>query len=218
MNSFFSVETLTICLTSLKTSSVAIVAASLLGIPVALWAAGRHFAGRGALVTVFNTLTALPSVFVGVLLYSLLSRSGPLGSLELLYTWQAMTMGQILLALPLIVSLTLAALSRTDLRLRKELITLGVPPWRAGWILIKEARAGVLAAVVAAFGRVFTEVGSALMLGGNIRHATRTITTSIAMETSKGNFQLSLGLGFLLLAVALAINIGFHRLQESRAS
>ena len=169
-------------------------------------------------MTVFNTLTALPSVFVGVLLYSLLSRSGPLGSLELLYTWQAMTMGQILLALPLIVSLTLAALSRTDLRLRKELITLGVPPWRAGWILIKEARAGVLAAVVAAFGRVFTEVGSALMLGGNIRHATRTITTSIAMETSKGNFQLSLGLGFLLLAVALAINIGFHRLQESRAS
>ena len=218
MNSFFSVETLTICLTSLKTSSVAIVAASLLGIPVALWAAGRHISGRAALVTVFNTLTALPSVFVGVLLYSLLSRSGPLGSLELLYTWQAMTMGQILLALPLIVSLTLAALSRTDLRLRKELITLGVPPWRAGWILIKEARAGVLAAVVAAFGRVFTEVGSALMLGGNIRHATRTITTSIAMETSKGNFQLSLGLGFLLLAVALAINIGFHRLQESRAS
>ncbi len=218
MNSFFSAETLVICLTSLKTSSVAIVVASLLGIPVALWAAGRHFTGRGALVTVFSTLTALPSVFVGVLLYSLLSRSGPLGALEMLYTWQAMTMGQILLALPLIVSLTLAALSRTDLRLRKELITLGVPAWRAGWILIKEARAGVLAAVVAAFGRVFTEVGSALMLGGNIRHSTRTITTSIAMETSKGNFQLSLGLGFLLLAVALAINIGFHRLQESRAS
>jgi len=217
VNSFFSTETLSICLTSLKTSSVAIVAASLLGVPVALWASCHHFAGRGALVTAFNTLTALPSVFVGVLLYSLLSRSGPLGSLELLYTWQAMTIGQTLLALPLIVSLTLAALSRTDLRLRKELITLGIPTWRMGWILVKEARFGVLAAVVAAFGRVFTEVGSALMLGGNIRHATRTITTSIAMETSKGNFELGLGLGFLLLAVALTINIGFHRLQETRA-
>ncbi len=217
MNQFFGVETLAICVTSLKTSSVAIVAASLLGVPVALWASNNYFAGRGALVTVFNTLTALPSVFVGVLLYSLLSRSGPLGSLELLYTWPAMSMGQTLLALPLIVSLTLAALSRTDPRLRKELIALGIPAWRTGWILVKEARFGVLAAVVAAFGRVFTEVGSALMLGGNIRHSTRTITTSIAMETSKGNFEFGLGLGFLLLAVALAINIGFHSLQETRA-
>jgi len=217
VNQFFGVETLAICVTSLKTSSVAIVAASLLGVPVALWASNNYFAGRGALVTVFNTLTALPSVFVGVLLYSLLSRSGPLGSLELLYTWPAMSMGQTLLALPLIVSLTLAALSRTDPRLRKELIALGIPAWRTGWILVKEARFGVLAAVVAAFGRVFTEVGSALMLGGNIRHSTRTITTSIAMETSKGNFEFGLGLGFLLLAVALAINIGFHSLQETRA-
>ncbi len=218
MNEFFNVETIQICLTSLKTSSVAIVLASLLGIPIALWSSGHDFAGRGALVTLFNTLTALPSVFVGVLLYSLLSRSAPLGSLELLYSWPAMSLGQTILALPLIVSLSLAALSRTDVRLRKELLALGVDRWRMAWILVKEARFGILAAVVAAFGRVFTEVGSALMLGGNIRHSTRTMTTTIAMETSKGNFELGLGLGFLLLAVALAINIGFHRLQEARPS
>lgn len=215
MSTVFSAETIEICLTSLKTSSLAILAASVSGIPVALWASGRDFAGRGALVTLFNTLTALPSVFVGVLLYTLLSRSGPLGSLRLLYTWPAMSLGQTLLAFPLVVSLTLAALGRTDLRLRKELIVLGLPRWRMGWILVKEARFGVLAALVAAFGRIFTEVGSALMLGGNIRHATRTMTTSIAMETAKGDFALGLGLGVLLLSVALAINIGFHRLQES---
>ncbi len=217
MNAMFNAETLEICLTSLKTSSLAIVTSSLLGIPVALWASGRDFAGRGALVTLFNTLTALPSVFVGVLLYTLLSRSGPLGSLGLLYTWPAMSMGQTLLAFPLVVSLTLAALGRTDVRLRKELIVLGLPRLQMGWILVKEARFGVLAALVAAFGRIFTEVGSALMLGGNIRHATRTMTTSIAMETAKGDFRLGLGLGLLLLSVALAINIGFHRLQESDA-
>ncbi len=216
MNAFFSAETLQICFVSLKTSAAAIVAASALGIPVALWSSGHDFAGRGALVTAFNTLTALPSVFVGVLLYSLLSRSAPLGSLELLYTWPAMSLGQTILAFPLIVSLSVAALNRTDVRLRKEMIALGVGRWHMGWILVKEARFGVLAAVVAAFGRVFTEVGSALMLGGNIRHATRTMTTTIAMETSKGNFELGLGLGFLLLGVALAINIGFHRLQEAK--
>ncbi len=215
MSGFLSIETLEICLTSLKTSSVAIVVASAIGIPVALWASSHEFAGRRALVTIFNTLTALPSVFVGVLLYSLLSRSAPLGSLGLLYSWPAMSAGQTLLALPLIISLTLAALNRTDVRLRKELIALGLPGWRTAWILVKEARFGVLAAVVAAFGRIFTEVGSALMLGGNIRHSTRTMTTTIAMETSKGNFQLGLALGFLLLGVALAINVGFHRLQEA---
>jgi len=217
MGAVFNAETVEICLTSIKTSSLAILAASVLGIPVALWASGHDFAGRGALVTVFNTLTALPSVFVGVLLYTLLSRSGPFGSLGLLYTWPAMSLGQTLLAFPLVVSLTLAALGRTDVRLRKELVVLGLPRWQMGWILVKEARFGVLAALVAAFGRIFTEVGSALMLGGNIRHATRTMTTSIAMETAKGDFALGLGLGVLLLVVALAINIGFHRLQESEA-
>ncbi len=126
-----------------------------------------------------------------------------------------MSLGQTILAFPLIVSLTLAALGRTDPRLRKELVAMGLSSWHSGWLLLKEARFGVLAAVVAAFGRIFTEVGSALMLGGNIRHATRTMTTAIAMETSKGEFELGLRLGFLLLAVALAINVGFHRLQEA---
>ncbi len=218
MTSLLSTETIAICLTSLKTSSLAIVAASAAGIPLALWVSSREFAGKAFMLTLFNTLTALPSVFVGVLLYTLLSRSGPLGSLGLLYTWPAMSLGQTLLAFPLIVSLTLAALGRTDVRLRKELVVMGLSPWQSGWILVKEARFGVLAAIVAAFGRIFTEVGSALMLGGNIRHATRTMTTAIAMETSKGEFELGLGLGFLLLAVALGINVGFHRLQEAEGS
>ena len=218
MTSLLSGETAAICLTSVKTSALAISAASVTGIPLALWTSSREFRGKPLLVTVFNTLTALPSVFVGVLLYTLLSRSGPLGRLGILYTWPAMSLGQTLLAFPLIVSLTLAALDHTDVRLRKELTVLGLPAWQSGWILVKEARFGVLAAVVAAFGRIFTEVGSALMLGGNIRHATRTMTTAIAMETSKGEFELGLGLGFLLLAVALAINIGFHRLQEAEGA
>jgi len=192
---------------SLRVSLAATALATLASVPLGFLIAVNDFRGKRALVTVINTLMAMPTVVVGLLVYILLSRAGPLGSLGILYTPTAIIVGQFILALPIITALTYAAISSVDARVRKTAESLGASSSQSAWMVLKEGRLGVMAAMIAGFGRVIAEVGSAIMVGGNIRGYTRTMTTTIALETAKGNFALGISLGIILLVVALSINM-----------
>ncbi|HEY5675092.1 MAG TPA: ABC transporter permease [Malonomonas sp.] len=200
--------------TSLYTSSVAIVLAAGFGIPIGVWLGLARFRGRRLLVTLLNTLMALPTVVVGLVLFGVFSRQGPLGSLGLLFTPLAMIIGQMVLATPIVANYVLAAVKGSDERIINTALTLGATRFQANVQLLKEVRFGVMAAVIAGFGRVIAEVGVAMMLGGNIRNSTRTMTTAIALETSKGEFAFGLALGIMLLAVALFVNLFLNLLQQ----
>ena len=200
--------------TSLYTSSCAILIASLIGIPVGLWLGINRFRGRRLIVTLLNTLMALPTVVVGLVLFGLFSRQGPVGSLGLLFTPWAMIAGQTVLATPIVANLVLSAVNGADQRILNTALTLGATRFQAGIKLLKEIRFGVMAAVITGFGRVIAEVGVAMMLGGNIRGSTRTMTTAIALETSKGEFAFGLALGIVLLCVALIVNLFLNLLQQ----
>ena len=199
---------------SLYTSSCAIVLATLVGIPLGLWLGLAKFRGRRMLITLLNTLMALPTVVVGLLLFGLFSRQGPLGPLGLLFTPGAMIAGQMILATPIVANYVLAAVAGADQRIINTALTLGATRVQAVIQLVREIRFGVMAAVIAGFGRVIAEVGVAMMLGGNIRGATRTMTTAIALETSKGEFAFGLSLGLVLLGVALLVNLGLNLAQQ----
>ena len=199
---------------SLYTSSCAIVIAALLGVPTGLWLGLNRFRGRQILLALLNTLMALPTVVVGLLLFGLLSRQGPLGPLGLLFTPLAMIAGQTVLATPIVANLVLAAVTGADQRIINTALTLGASRFQSAIQLLREIRFGVMAAVIAGFGRVIAEVGVAMMLGGNIRNSTRTMTTAIALETSKGEFAFGLALGVLLLSVALLVNLFLNVLQQ----
>lgn len=192
---------------SLRVSLCAVALATLVSVPTGFILAVSSFRGRRPLVTIVNTLMALPTVVIGLLVYILLSRSGPLGFLGILYTPTAMIVAQFILALPIITAFTYAAVSGVDERVRKTAESLGASPLQASWMVLKEGRLGIIAAILAGFGRVIAEVGSAIMVGGNIRGYTRTMTTAITLETAKGNFELGLTLGVILLVVALSITI-----------
>jgi len=200
--------------TSLYTSSCSIVIAALLGVPIGLWLGLNRFRGRQLLIALLNTLMALPTVVVGLLLFGLLSRQGPLGPLGLLFTPLAMIAGQTVLAAPIVANLVLAAVTGADQRIINTALTLGASRLQAAIQLLREIRFGVMAAVIAGFGRVIAEVGVAMMLGGNIRNSTRTMTTAIALETSKGEFAFGLALGIILLSVALIVNLFLNALQQ----
>jgi len=203
-------------LLSLRISSVAILFASLVGIPLGFIIATNDFLGKRALITVFNTLMALPTVVVGLLVYSLISRQGPLSPLGLLFTPGAMIIGQVILASPIVVSLTISAIQAVDPKVRLTALTLGANSWQTAWSIFSEARFPLMAAVIAGFGRVIAEVGCALIVGGNIRGYTRTMTTAIALEVGKGEFSFALALGFILLTLAFSINLCFHYLQAKK--
>jgi len=200
--------------TSLYTSGCAIVLAAVVGIPAGTLLGLGRFAGRRAALTVLNTLMALPTVVVGLVVYGLLSRQGPLGTWGLLFTPAAMIIGQTVLSAPIVANYTVAAVAGADPRILPTALTLGAGRLRGAWQLLLEVRFGVMAAIVAGFGRVIAEVGVAMMLGGNIRGYTRTMTTAIALETSKGEFAFGLALGIVLLAVALIINLFLNLLQH----
>ena len=192
---------------SLKTSGLAALVASAIAVPAALFLAGREFRGKRIVLLINQTWMAAPTVVIGLLFYSLLSRSGPFGRLGLLYTQAAMTVGQVFLILPLIVGFSYTALRQVDGRARTTALTLGASRRQAGWVVLREAKYALLIAVLAGFARAVSEVGIAMMLGGNIRNATRNITTSIALETAKGEFRNGVILGVLLLVITLGINL-----------
>jgi len=201
---------------SLKVSFLSTTLATVAGVPFGIAIAEKRFTGKSLLITILNTLMSLPTVLVGLLVYSFLSRRGPLGELGLLYTQSAMVVGQFILAFPIISALVLSSVASLDRKVRATAMSLGADRRQSFGMILHEARYGVLAAVVAGFGRVFAEVGVSMMLGGNIRGYTRNITTAIALETSKGEFALGIALGIVLLTVALGINILLGLLRQRR--
>jgi tungstate transport system permease protein len=201
-------------LVSLQVSSTAILLASLVGLPCSFLIGIYDFKGKKTLITLVNTMMAVPTVVIGLFVFAFVSRQGPLGVLGLLFTPSAMIIGQFLLATPIIIALSYTAIQGIDPRIKLTAIALGARSHQVIVTLLLEARYAIIAAVIAGFGRVIGEVGSAMMLGGNIRGYTRTISTAIALETSKGQFSLGLALGMILLTVALSVNIALRYLQH----
>ena len=199
---------------SVGVSTAATFIASALGLPLGFLIAVRRFRGKRAVVTILNTLLALPTVVVGLLVYSVLRRNGILGQLDLLFSPGAMIIGQVVLALPLVVALSASAVSSLDPRAREAAILLGATRLQTLFATVSEARRPLAGAVAAAGGRLIGEVGVSMMLGGNIAGYTRNMTTAIALETSKGEFSFALSLGIVLMAIALGLNFLLRRLQR----
>jgi tungstate transport system permease protein len=192
---------------SLKVSSVSTAVSAFLGVPAGFLIAFSEFRGKRLLITILNTLLALPTVVVGLFVYTFISRKGIFGAYDLLYTQKAMIIGQIILIFPIVATLTISAVSRIDDRYRKAALTLGADLRQTAWVIIREARFGIVAAVVMAFGRVIAEVGISMMLGGNAKGFTRTMTTAMALDYDKGDFVLSVALGLVLLSISFAVNV-----------
>ena len=198
---------------SFRVSGVAILVATPPALVIAFLLAYKRFPGRRFLISIFSTLLSVPAVVVGLTLYLLLSRHGPMGDWKLLFTQSAMVLGQIALSFPILVAMGHAALQAADRRAWETALTLGASPLRAFYAVIREVRFGLLAALLAAFGRIIAEVGASMMLGGNIMHYTRNIPTAIALETSKGEFSRGIALGLVLLALAFSLNALLHHVQ-----
>ena len=195
-----------IIFTSFSVSVKAILIAAPMAFVVAFLMAHLRYPGRRAMIAGFSALQSIPAVVVGLTVYLVLSRSGPLGDLKLLFTHTSMVIGQILLSLPLLVALSHAAFQVADRRVWETAVTLGAKPYRAFLTLIHEVRFGLVAALIAGFGRIIAEVGCSMMVGGNILGYTRNIPTAIALETTKGEFAQAIALGMVLLTLALLLN------------
>ncbi len=203
-----------VTLLSLVVSGLATAISLAIGLPLGTWLALTRFRSRGLALSLVNTGMALPPVVVGLFVAMMLWRSGPLGGLSLMYSPGAMVIAEVIIATPVMLGLTVAALGQLDPRLRLQLLGLGASRWQATWWLWREARLPLLAALMAAFGAVISEVGAAMMVGGNIRHETRVLTTSIVLETGKGEFGAAIALGVVLLALAFLVNAVLTRAQH----
>jgi tungstate transport system permease protein len=209
----FDPELYFIIYVSLKVSLSSTLLASVVGVPTGFLIAFKEFRTKRVVITTLNSLMALPTVVVGLLVYAFISRRGILGILDLLYTQTAMVMGQVILIFPIVASLTIAAISRIDDRYRKTALTLGATPFQTALVIFREARFGIVAAIIASFGRVIAEIGISMMLGGNAKGYTRTMTTAMALEYDKGEFVLGVALGVVLLLISFTMNIFFNYLQ-----
>ncbi len=207
-------EVLDITARSLIISLIATLIGSLIAIPIGGFIHFREFGGKRGLVTIIQALYALPTVLAGLLVYLLLSRSGPFGYFGLLFTPTAIIIGQIVLIIPLMIGMTLIALSGVSRTKQDTVISLGANETQTVITIVKEARFAILGGVILGFGRAISEVGAAMMLGGNIRYYTRVLTTSIALETSMGNLSFSIALGIILLTIALVVTGILFLVQE----
>lgn len=192
---------------TLKASTSSIMLSLIIGIPAGFLLGYRSFPGKKQIRAVIDTLLALPTVVVGLLVYAFISRKGPLGEFGLLFTVPGIVIAQVLLVLPIVISLTATAIESMDARLKNTLKTLGAKGGQIAWTSLSEAKYSVIAAAVTAYGRVISEVGVSMMIGGNIKWHTRTITTTIALETGKGEFAMGIALGMVLLALAFTVNM-----------
>jgi len=204
---------LVIVYVSLKVSSSSTLIASVVGVPIGFFIAYGEFHGKRLLITILNTLLSLPTVVVGLFVYAFISRKGVFGVYDLLYTQKAIIIGQVILIIPIVATFTIAAISPIDERYRKTAMTLGANLSQTAWMILREARFGIAAAIIAAFGRVIAEVGISMMLGGNAKGFTRTMTTAMALEYDKGLFVLSVALGIVLLTVSFMVNVFFNYFQ-----
>jgi tungstate transport system permease protein len=198
---------------SVKTCLIALLLATPPAVIVGYAIASCRFPGRRILIWLAQAALALPTVLIGLLLYLLLSRQGPWGSLQWLFSQSGIIAGQVLIAIPVLLAFTIAAVQAADPRLAETAIAHGASHWRVMLTILHEVRFGVMAALISGFGRVISEVGCAMMVGGNIAGATRTITTAIALETSKGDFAQGIALGIVLIALALLMNGALLLLQ-----
>ena len=200
---------------SLAVSLSAVALATLLGLPLGAAIAVARFPGRQAVIVVLNALMGLPPVVVGLFIYLLLSRAGPLGELGLLFTPQAMVIAQTVLVLPIIAALARQSVEDAWREYEEQLRSLGVHAWGGALTVLWDIRFSLLTAVLAGLGRASAEVGAVMIVGGNIDGVTRVMTTTIALETSKGDLPLALGLGIVLIAIVLALNAGAHMIKEA---
>ena len=199
---------------TLQVSSYSMLASLGLGIPLGFFLGYFNFPVKRQIRLLVDTCLALPTVFIGLLVYSFLSRQGPLGDLGLLFTLPGIAIGQTILALPIVIALTATAVESVDCHLRTTLISLGASRLNLLLSTLWEVRFGILTAVLTAYGRVMTEVGISMMVGGNIKWHTRTITTAIALETNKGLFSIGIALGLVLIAIAFGVNLSLSFLRE----
>ncbi|MDA3937899.1 MAG: ABC transporter permease [Spirochaetia bacterium] len=200
---FISITSLSLALTSTIISTIP---ALFLGTTLSI----KNFPGKSLIIIILNSLMAMPTVVIGLIIYSLISRSGPLGVYGLLFTPWAIIIGQSVLSFPIIASLIYSALSNISIELPETLETLGAGRFRKLYMIFRESKIAVLSAILSGFGRVIGEVGVSMMLGGNIRWYTRTITTTIALETSKGEFELAMALGIILIFISFTVNALLH--------
>ncbi len=209
---------LEIILLSLQVSGIALLISTVLGVPFGVFLGLNHFTGRRLLVALVYTGMGFPPVVVGLFVYLLLSRSGPLGSLHLpwipaLFTPEAMVVAQVIIALPLVAGFTMSAVMGVDPHLRQQVMALGATKQQAAIAVLMEARVGVVAAIIGGFGGIISEVGAVTMVGGNIEGRTRVLTTAIVLLTRQGDFGLSIILGLILLGITFVINLAMMRLQ-----
>lgn len=207
---------LDVLLLSLRVSGLAVLIGVVVGVPVGVALALRRFPGRRVAIAALHTGFALPPVVVGLFVYLLLSRSGPLGGLELLFTPTAMVIAQVVLATPYVAGITLAAVQAVPPTVGMEARALGAGRLRAVWTHVREARLGIVAAIVAGFGAAISEVGAVMLVGGNVLGQTRVLTTAIVLETRRGQFGFAMAMGLLLLAIAFAVNLALTRVQQGR--
>jgi tungstate transport system permease protein len=191
---------------SLRVSLLAVFIGMLIGIPMGSFLGLINFRGKGLLINVLYTLMSLPPVIAGLIVYLMLSRSGPMGSHELLFTSTAMVIAQVLLVTPIITGLTMAAVAGKDRDIAETAVTLGATRAQTAWIIVREARGAILIGVITGLGRAISEVGAVMMVGGNILHETRVMTTAIVLQSRQGNFSEALALGIVLLGISFVIN------------
>jgi tungstate transport system permease protein len=209
-------EILAVLWLSLQVSTTATLIALLLGIPAGAALALTRFPGRTVVVSAVNTGMGLPPVVVGLFVTIMLWRSGPFGGWEILYTPAAIILAQALIASPIVTGITLAAVQNVPAKFRLQLIALGASRPQMVWVTLREARLPMLAAVMAGFGGVISEIGASLMVGGNIKGHTRTLTTAMVLETGKGNFEIAIALSILLMALVFGINWALTAVQQRR--
>jgi tungstate transport system permease protein len=199
---------------SLIISVTSALLASLICIPLASVIHFHHFPGKRILINVIQTFFSIPTVAIGLFVFVLFSRAGPLGGLNLMFTSTVMVLGQMILITPILLGLTISALSGVDKTIVDTARSLGASGFQTAVVVLREARFAVMAAIIMGFGRAISEVGIALMVGGNIRGFTRVITTAISLETSKGDLELSIALGTILILIALMVNFALNRIQQ----
>lgn len=207
-------ETYSAVWATVKVSSCSIANSLLVGIPLGFCLGYFDFRGKQPIRTIVDTLMALPTVFIGLVVYALLTQRGPLGHLNLLFTLPGIAIGQTILALPIVIGLSATAVESMDKKLRITIISMGANRRQLFLSSLWEIRHGILAGSIAAYGRVMTEVGVSMMVGGNIKWYTRTITTAIALETNKGQFGMGVALGLVLLAIAFCVNLSVSLLRR----
>ncbi|HHY12101.1 MAG TPA: ABC transporter permease [Firmicutes bacterium] len=209
-------EILEIVNLTMKVSGFATMISVMIGIPTGLCLAVSNFRGRRTIISLVNAGMALPPTVAGLWVSLFLWRNGPLGGLRLMYTPPAMIIAQALIATPIVTGLTMAAVQQLNPKLKLQILALGASPLQMWWLLLRECRFGLMGAIMAGLGRVIAEVGASMAVGGNILHETRVLTTSIVLEIRKGNFDVAIALGFVLIALSYAITALLTQFQQKR--